>query len=953
MARAPVDTRLTPELLQPQAQPVASFEAPGPSPLREFADALSKIDRPLQQFLDGRAEKQAEEDRIRGEAAFYSDNADDIAELVRRGEVPAQYSPSFVKGFKNAQGQVVGGQLRSKFNAAFDAWDGKNSEDPKAYDDFVENFLRENVDANADPEVLRTLVPQVRQLNAEGFGRYTDYRHKQTIQGSLDAHIAGANQDIDELNREGLSTEEGTNYPVVFQKIAEKRKAFVDSGGNPDDFDTGMVDAMSAKILTTRDPGLLAWFDQKVPGKSYTYGESPYGSKVKFQTVESLEVIARRSVTEDAQKQERLDKEQKAEAHRLAIDFLAKNPAGAIPDGLLAAGTKVDPEFKVHIEEWRKTLGAGYSDPRRVAEVNAEILKGGGQQVIIDAFRNGVFGRTEDLSAALALAKAVEDNKDRIGSVTAGPTFERFMKDLDIRTKGKTDLGDPIAGTSNEGYEAQYDFRRLVTEWLIANPNASPMEVEENVNKIGKTVLDRLVLPEGTDPNDPFAPAATYERDPSLSFENDFTRGTAPAPEAAPEPTPGETEQQKGELQDFLNGLTPEQRSAVDERAKSLGLTTEEFLNKGVLKGPEKRSDASTPDGTSVQPASFAAGSDLVAAQPRGLAALVSSSKRGSAPDLEHLRPRVVSGVTSLQQAWGKPLPIVSGFRGEERNRKAGGASKSQHIHGNAVDIDVAGMKPAEQVKLIRLASEQGFKGIGVYGNSIHLDYGGRRYWGPDHHAGSLPSWAKGVMAEHLNRPGGGQPGGQPPVFDQQTAMAFLDDALVEMPEDLSYSGSTNIEGDPVASRLGNFVGELEANGNYNAIYGKPDNTVDLGQFTLNQMLAMQVGAKAANGNTPAIGKYQFMYGTLRGLKSELGLSGNEKFTPKLQDRLFHTLLIRRGYNEYRAGKLSKRQFALRLSQEWAALPNPNTGRSYYAGDGVNKSRAHTSQVYAALGFPA
>lgn len=141
----------------------------------------------------------------------------------------------------------------------------------------------------------------------------------------------------------------------------------------------------------------------------------------------------------------------------------------------------------------------------------------------------------------------------------------------------------------------------------------------------------------------------------------------------------------------------------------------------------------------------------------RGLAALapnglVASSKRGYKPDLDNLRPEIRTGVESLQKAWGRELPIVSGFRDPARNRKAGGAKKSQHQHGNAVDIDVSTLSQAERIELIRLASSQGFKGIGVYANSIHLDYGTKRYWGPSHGAKSLPAWAKDAIEEHMKR---------------------------------------------------------------------------------------------------------------------------------------------------------------------------------------------------------
>lgn len=136
----------------------------------------------------------------------------------------------------------------------------------------------------------------------------------------------------------------------------------------------------------------------------------------------------------------------------------------------------------------------------------------------------------------------------------------------------------------------------------------------------------------------------------------------------------------------------------------------------------------------------------------RGMADLIASSKRGYQPDLENLQPTIRQGVSDLQKAWGRPLPIVSGYRDPQRNQKAGGAKKSQHMHGNAVDIDVADLSNEERVELIRLASEQGFKGIGVYANSIHLDHGERRYWGPSHGAKSLPSWAKAAIKEHMSR---------------------------------------------------------------------------------------------------------------------------------------------------------------------------------------------------------
>lgn len=796
MARKPVDTNLRPVLLQPAASPVDTFVQPAPSPLRDLADALGKIDRPLREFMDARAAKQAEEDRIRGEAAFYNDNSEGIAEAVRTGKVPAQYSPSFVKGFKNAQGNVRGNQLAAEFQQAWDGWDGKNNEDPEAYDQFLEDFLRSKLGTD-DPEVLRGLMPHVRQIVDRGNTLYTTYRHEQTYNGSRDAHVAGALQDVNELEQEGLSTEEGTNYPVVFQKIGEKREAFVANGGKPEDFDKAMTDAMSVKILSSRDPGLLAWFDQKVPGKDYTYGESPYGQQVKQQMLDSLEVINRRNVSEDAQRAKAEQEAAKDEAHRKAVELLSTNPSAPLPPELLEAGQKADPTFKVRVTEWRDAFSRGYTDPKELLEVYREISLGRGQAAVLDALDRGVFGRAEDLASAANFAKGFEDNEHRITQVLTNPVAERFLKDIGIQTTEMSEWGAPITGMSPDGYEATYDFRRMVQEWVIANPNASMMETEEAVTKIGKAVLDRMLPPE--DGGEETAGGRTYERAEDMPFGNPYTDGGEPPSEGGARPAPEErrtevSPQEQEEDEDIQGGITDQQRAAVQDRSKAMGMTPDEFLQEF---GGEQPRDQRT-------------GASPISYQPQQEAAAIT--------------PEVASGWidTAMAEAPAQGLP---------------------------------------------------------------------------------PSRAKAPDAR--------------------------------------------------AGRLLDLIGNHEAAGNYNAVYGNARSKRDLGKLTLDQILATQAAARKRGVASTAVGRYQFIYKTLRGLKKDLGLTGKERFTKDLQDRLGYALLLRRGYRQFLAGKLTKRQFALRLSQEWASLPNPYTGRSYYAGDGLNASSAKVRSVYAALGFQA
>lgn len=838
MARTPTPTP-RPALLRPAAAPVDTFVQPQRSPLRDLADALGTVDRPLKDFLDQRNEKEKEEARIRGEAAFYENNSVGFEEAVRQGLIPAQSSPHFVRAYKNAQGNVAGHQLKDAFSRAYEAWDGKYQDDAD-FDGFVADFVRQNV-GTEDPDVLRGLLPHVREVQQNGRAAFTSDRHKQVYEGSLAANVAGANRDIEEANAEGLASPSGTDYPAVFAAINEKREAFVGSGGRPEDFDKAMIDAMSAKVLTTKDPGLLAWFDQKIPGKDYTYGEDPYGAKIRKDTIESLEVIARRQFTEDAARQKAKDDAAKDAAHRSAIEILASNPAAEIPDGLLEAGMKVDPTFRVRVEEWRQNLGRGFSDPERVKSVYATILEGNrnAYSIVQEAFTAGVFGRPEDLAAAYSFAKGFEDNRTRIDETLGGTVAKSLAEAIEVRTKGQTKLFEPIAGISNEGAEALYDFRRLVKDWVLNNPDADSLQTEEAVSRIGKVILDRI--PEA----DPAA-GSTYERPEEMEerFPNPFTTGTAPMPGTGQQ-TLATPEDQAGraimaeEAQDYLNGLDEADRQGLADTAAALGISEEELASRML----DAETQGQQPQPTTPQ------------ASPEAPAQEGSTQPEGPTP-------------------W----------------------------------IDIPGLR------------------IGPYIGP------GSRWYNP---------------ASYNPQDGIRETGG----LTSQQAMAILDEAMVETATPVRSAKAKASVPDARAARVLDLIGVHEAAGNYNAVYGKARSKHDLSQYTLDQILARQAAARRRGVASTAIGKYQFIWRTLRGLKAELGLTGKERFTPKLQDQLGMALLKRRGWDAYVSGRMSKRQFALRLSQEWASLPNPNTGRSFYAGDGLNASSASRAQVYRALGF--
>lgn len=208
-------------------------------------------------------------------------------------------------------------------------------------------------------------------------------------------------------------------------------------------------------------------------------------------------------------------------------------------------------------------------------------------------------------------------------------------------------------------------------------------------------------------------------------------------------------------------GWTPGNKQAAANIAATMGLGPDDNLN---LKDPAQakkflRALVTQEHG----PASRAYTDDMITnsvsgAAPAGAGApknagpdlpIVFGNTAGrvsAVPDLKGVHPELISRFKGLQNSLGFSLPVVSGFRDPARNEKAGGAKASEHLDGNALDLDVRDKSQAERIRIIQAARAQGFGGIGVYGNSIHIDTGPERAWGASHHSDSLPLWARHAL---------------------------------------------------------------------------------------------------------------------------------------------------------------------------------------------------------------
>lgn len=93
------------------------------------------------------------------------------------------------------------------------------------------------------------------------------------------------------------------------------------------------------------------------------------------------------------------------------------------------------------------------------------------------------------------------------------------------------------------------------------------------------------------------------------------------------------------------------------------------------------------------------------------------------------LDTEAMAALERSRKVLGRPLIINSGYRCPVHNGRVGGASKSQHLWGRAFDINTRSMSDLERWEVIQVTAQEGFAGLGLYRDFIHVDTGRRRIW--------------------------------------------------------------------------------------------------------------------------------------------------------------------------------------------------------------------------------
>jgi muramidase (phage lysozyme) len=117
---------------------------------------------------------------------------------------------------------------------------------------------------------------------------------------------------------------------------------------------------------------------------------------------------------------------------------------------------------------------------------------------------------------------------------------------------------------------------------------------------------------------------------------------------------------------------------------------------------------------------------------------------------------------------------------------------------------------------------------------------------------------------------------------------------------------------------------------------------------TLKQVLDIQKERLKTYGGTAA-GGYQILNKNLKNLAAKHKHDLNKTlFNQDTQDTYARSLMDRRGFKDYLAGKINTDQMRINLAKEWAALPAKGE-RSYYHGKGNNAARVSSKDINTAL----
>lgn len=149
------------------------------------------------------------------------------------------------------------------------------------------------------------------------------------------------------------------------------------------------------------------------------------------------------------------------------------------------------------------------------------------------------------------------------------------------------------------------------------------------------------------------------------------------------------------------------------------------------------------------------------------------------------------------------------------------------------------------------------------------------------------------------------------------------------------YAPLLNLVGQAEGTDKGRGYNETLGYGRYT---GGPVDLIGMTLKEIDDLQTKMLSNPANTLNSSAVGRYQITRTTLRDMREKMGLTGDEKFDPAMQDRLASYLIATRATGDMR-------QMQDGLAGIWASFPKADTGASAYG----QRTGTSLSSVQAAI----
>lgn len=595
----PIEVR---ETFQPTEQVISTYYQPAQKPrsrLYELADSLKSFSNDIGAYMDRHQKENDEAAYVRGQAAALQANGDEynagMAEGVASGLFPTFESPQFLEGYKVTQGQIIGKRLASQFATEYQQWDGRNSQDPALFDQFLGDFVRRTLTTD-DPLVLKGAVPYIQEIANSGYAANQQDRSTALYNSSIDASIANSSMDVDNFIDRGVASGTGVDYDALWSTLMGTRNNALATGVLAADYDKKLIDMIARQAIDEADPALLGMFENVVPGQDYTYATSPDGEATIQRTLNTMATAQAERERAQAAAQKARDEAEKDANMAQAVTALAEDPMYVFDEDFLVRATAIDPKFRLYIKEMSETFSKPTpEDPGQILALQAGIITGelGLEDIVNEMSVDGAIHSQSTASQMFNLLNSQKDNATQ--PLFTNQTYKDAMTLLQRQLTPSNDLFADPDNISIAANAARLDFQRSMVSWFEQNPDATYNDIATQSAAVLKRVLEGVssdgltssyatptgLLPEaeggqptpqGTDANGRPLPDTGLSPNPLAPSQQELDN------EAAAQPAADPFEVWRGDNPPTLDQLSDDQRTQIEERARALGETPENYI---------------------------------------------------------------------------------------------------------------------------------------------------------------------------------------------------------------------------------------------------------------------------------------------------------------------------------------------------------------------------------------